>query len=329
MKQLAPLFVATAVWSGTAILPLNDPVDIREWPVPWQDTRPRDPYVDGQGRVWFVGQAGDYVAYLDARRGEFKRYELEPGTGPHNLIVDDDGFVWYSGNRARHIGKLDPKDGTITKFLMPNDAARDPHTLIFDQAGDIWFTVQGGNFVGKMTRASGEIHLIEVPTPRARPYGIVITSENRPFIAEFGSNKIATVDPTTMELREHVLPREGSRPRRIAVTSDDIIWYADYAQGFLGRLDPATGKVQEWATPGGSGARPYAMAADDHDRLWFVESGPDPNRLVGFDPRTQQFFSVTDIESGGGTVRHMVFHEPTRQIWFGTDANTIGRAQIP
>ena len=71
------------------------------------------------------------------------------------------------------------------------------------------------------------------------------------------------------------------------------------------------------------------MAIDDKDRLWFVESGPNPNKFVGFDPETEEFFSITDIGSGGGTVRHMVFYEPTRTVWFGTDTNTIGRARIP
>ena len=154
-------------------------------------------------------------------------------------------------------------------------------------------------------------------------------SQDRPWIVEFGTNKIATVDPKTMELTEYALPDEGSRPRRLAISPQDIIWYVDYARGFLGRFDPETGEVKEWPTPGGSEARPYAMAMDDRARLWFVESGLEPNRLVGFDPESGEFFSVTEIESGGGTVRHMVFHEPSRAIWFGTDTNTIGRAEIP
>jgi virginiamycin B lyase len=70
------------------------------------------------------------------------------------------------------------------------------------------------------------------------------------------------------------------------------------------------------------------MASDTEGRMWFVETGIQPNRFVGFDPHTQDFFSVTELESGGGTVRHMFFHEPTNAIWFGTDSNTIGRAKL-
>src|ERR687883_99926 len=83
------------------------PVEIAEWRVPWEKSRPRDPYMDATGRVWFVGQAGNYVAYLDPTTGRFKRYEVPAGTYPHNLIVDGDGYVWFAGNAAGYIGRLD------------------------------------------------------------------------------------------------------------------------------------------------------------------------------------------------------------------------------
>jgi virginiamycin B lyase len=307
----------------------NDAIEITEWLVPWQNTRPRDPFVDTLDRVWFVGQKGGYIAYLDPSSGQFKRFELELGAGPHNLVVDGQGQVWYAGNLKTYIGKLDPATGKITRFPMSNPDARDPHTLVFDGKGDIWFTVQWGNFVGKFITATGEHHLIPVPTPRARPYGIVVDAQNRPWFVEVGSYKLATVDPETMKIREIPLPRQEARPRRLVTTSDGNIWYVDYAQGFLGRYNPVTGIFREWPTPGGTSARPYGMAVDDRDRLWFVECGPRPNRFVGFAPETQKFFSMTEIESGGGSVRHMFFHKPQREIWFGTDTNTIGRARVP
>ena len=110
-----------------------------------------------------------------------------------------------------------------------------------------------------------------------------------------------------------------------------MIWYVDYARGYLGRLDPNTGQVQEWANPSGNGSLPYAMASDDKDRIWFVETGVKPNKFVGFDTKTKQFFSVTAVPGGSeaNTVRHMFFHQPTGTIWFGTDRNTLGRATLP
>lgn len=304
-------------------------VEITEWPVPWKGTRPRDPYVDRQHRVWFVGQFGDYVARLDPATGEFTRFDLEPHTRPHNVIVDEQGMVWYAGIESGHIGKLDPTTGRITKFPMPDPAARDPHTLLFDDRGNIWFTVIASNFIGKLAFGTGQIRLIPLPTSKAFPYGIVMDRLKRPWFTEFGVNQLGTVDPVSMTVREIPLPRAEARCRRLAATSNGEIWYGDYAKGFLGRLEPSSGQITEWPLPGGAGARPYGMTVDDRDRLWFVETGPQPNRLVGFDPATSSFFSVTEIKSGGGAVRNMFYYQSAREIWFGTDASTIGRAKVP
>ncbi|HEX6630190.1 MAG TPA: hypothetical protein VF048_03825 [Gemmatimonadaceae bacterium] len=308
-----------------------DSVVVTEWTVPWERSRPRDPYVDPKsGDVFFVGQVGNYVARLNPTTGQFRRYELEDRALPHNLIVAPDGMVWYAGNGNGHIGRLDPATGKVTRFAMPDSTVRDPHTLLFSADGTLWFTAQMGNVVGRLTPSTGEVRLVRMPTPRARPYGISLDSKGRPWVVEFGTNRIGTIDPATMQLREHVLPDAAARPRRIAITPDDMVWYGDYARGYLGRLDPATGKVEEWALPGGAQSRPYAMTTDDRGRLWLVETGVQPNRLVGFDPATSRFFSQTAIGTAArNTVRHMVWHAPTRAIWFGTDANTIGRAVLP
>ncbi|MGH7504340.1 MAG: virginiamycin B lyase family protein [Longimicrobiales bacterium] len=302
-------------------------VHIEEFPVAWEG-RPRDPYVGPEGRVWFVGQAGNYIGQFDPATEQFKRYEIDEGTHPHNLIVDTDGMVWYAGNRNAMIGKLDPATGEITRYPMPDPAARDPHTLVFDDAGHIWFTVQGGNFIGRLDKATGRIELVSSKTPESRPYGIKLDSQGRPWINLFGTNKLATIDPETMALREIELPRPDARSRRISITSDDMIWYVDYAGGFLGRYDPSTEEFQEWPAPSGAQSQPYAMGQDAEGRIWFVETGVDPNQFVGFDPETEEFFSVSKIPSGGGAVRHMMFHEPTHTFWFGTDTNNLARAMI-
>jgi virginiamycin B lyase len=311
--------------SYSSCLEDRDPA-ITEWTVPWGSSRPRDPYVDGDGRVWFVGQVADYAAFLLPDSGEFRRFNLPAGAGPHNLIVGD--HVWYAGNGAAHIGKLEKTTGDVTVLPMPNAAADDPHTLVFDQNGDIWFTVQVGNFVGRLTLATEAIRLIPVPTDGARPYGIVVDRDNRPWFVEFGTNKLALIHREDLRIEEFTLPRAATRPRRIGTTSDGAIWYVDYDQGYLGRFLPDTRAIKEWRMPGGAGARPYGMAVDHRDRIWFVETGRVPNRFVGFNPRTELFFSTVNIPGGGGVVRHMYFHAPARAIWFGTDRNTIGRALV-
>ncbi len=336
LLNLMPLAVLTLGLSVDALTAQQAfEIEIAEWTVPWEESRPRDPYVAPDGKVWFVGQRSHYAAWLDRTTGEFKQFPLSDGTGPHNLVVDDDGSVFYTGNLVGNIGKLDPTTGDIERFRMPEMAARDPHTLVFGEGDDLWFTVQGGNFVGRFVSGTGDVSLVKAPEvtsgrgASSRPYGIAMDSGNHPWIALFNTNKIATVDPETMELTSFDLPDERTRPRRLVVDSDDMVWYVDYSLGRLGRLDPLTGDVEEWDNPSGAQSRPYAMAIDPSDRIWFVETGVNPNKFVGFDPATEEFFSVTDIGSGGGSVRHMFYEEGTNSIWFGSDANTIGQAKLP
>ena len=217
---------------------------------------------------------------------------------------------------------------------MPDERAGDPHTFAFDAGGDLWFTVQSGNFVGKFWVETGDARLVEMPEnpsrqgASTRPYGLKMDSRDRPWATLFGTNQLVMIDPETFEPTYFELP-EGARPRRLVIDSQDIVWYVDYARGYLGRLDPATGDVTEWANPSGEGARPYGVAIDEDDRVWFVETGVRPNKFVGFDTRVEKYISVVDVASDGGSIRHMYFDPKTSTIWFGTDANTIGRAVLP
>ena len=308
-----------------------DTVQLTEWDVPWgAEGRPRDPSVDPQGRIWFVGQEGNYVARFDAKTKKFERFEIDPGTNPHTVNVDAQGDAWYAGNRNGMIGRIDGKTGKITRYPMPDPAAKDPHTITFTPTGDLWFTLQNSNMVGFLEKKTGKITLATMPTPRSRPYGIVLDKTGRPWFNLFGTNKLGTIDPKSMRVREYVLPDERARGRRIALTSDGAVWYGDYSRGFVGRLDPVSGAVKEWALPGGGTSMPYAMTVDDADRLWLVETGRQPNRLVGFDPRSNSFVAQVDLgPAQPNTVRHMVFDKTTRSIWFGSDRGTIGRAVVP
>ncbi len=178
------------------------------------------------------------------------------------------------------------------------------YTIQTAEKGILWFTVQGGNFVGRLDPRTGAIRLKRSPTPNSRPYGIVVNPKGIPFFCEFGTNKLASINPETMEITEYLLP-EGARPRRLAVGSGDRVYYTDFARGYLGRLDPNERRIEEWASPGGSDSHPYAIAATPDGAPWYSESGKKPNTIVRFDPGSRTF-TRWPIPSGGGVVRHMV-----------------------
>jgi virginiamycin B lyase len=313
--MLAALFL---VGPASAETPANDAPVLKEWKVEFGG-RSRDPYVAPDGKVWFVGQAGNYIASFDPAQETFRRYEIEDGTNPHSLIVDDQGFVWYAGNRNGRIGKLDPATGKAQIF-MTGEAA-DPHTMAFDGKGHIWFTSQQSNRVGRLDMATGKYVLVTPHDTPSRPYGIVIDREGHPWVALLNTNAVVRIHPETLALTHYRKATPESRSRRIEVTIDGSVWYGDEPRGYLGRINPATGEVREYAMPGGADSRPYALTRDGQDRLWLSQTGPD-KKLVAFDPKSEKFVSVYDVSV---TIRHMMYDEKTGALWFGTDANQVGR----
>ncbi|HXF06770.1 MAG TPA: hypothetical protein VNM72_15355 [Blastocatellia bacterium] len=73
----------------------------------------------------------------------------------------------------------------------------------------------------------------------------MIDSKGNPWFCEFGTHKLARVNPATGEITEFTLPRADARPHRIAIASDDAVWYTDFQGGRLGRFDPVTSQARE------------------------------------------------------------------------------------
>lgn len=317
MWTAALSLLPTLILAANTPAPVAAPV-IQEWKVELGG-RPRDPFVAPDGKVWFVGQAGNYIAHFDPVTGAFRRYEIEDDTNPHSLIVDGDGFVWYAGNRNGRIGRLDPKTGEA-KIVMTGEA-RDPHTMVFDGKGHIWFTSQQSNRVGRLDMKTGDVRLVTPHEKPSRPYGIVLDGSGHPWVALFNVDQVVRIDPETFALTHYRKATPESRARRIEVTSDGSVWYGDEPRGFLGRIHPATGEIEEYALPGGTGSRPYALTKDGDGRLWVAQSGPD-KKIVAFDPKREKFIAVQHVSQ---TIRHMMYDARTDAMWFGTDAGQIGR----
>ena len=279
-------------------------VSIREWAVPTKGAHPHDPAVGADGALWFTEQMTNKIGRLDPASGAFKEYPLKvENSGPHGLVADREGNVWFTGNFAGYIGKLDPRTGAVTEYKMPEAGVDDPHTAVFDAQGIMWFTAQVANVVGRLDPHTGKIELKKVQTKDSHPYGIAINSKGVPFFCEFDSNKMAKIDPKTMEITEYPLP-ETARPRGIGIEAKDNVYFTDFKSGNLGRLDPASGAVKMWPSPGGPGSDPYGIAITPDGMVWYSESGVKPNTIIQFNPKSESF-ARANIPSGGGTVRNM------------------------
>ena len=239
--------------------------------MPWEGTRPRDPFVDGKGRVWFVGQEGNYVAYLEPKSGKFERYEIEEGTHPHNLVVAPDGMVWFTGNRNGRLVRLDParpeahqlSDARPEGGRSPHDGARPGGERVVHRA-----ELRGGRTARREER--------EDPA--------VGDGSRHPALRDRGGRRAAAMVRAVRDQRggddrpgddgaAAVQLPEGARPRRLVVTEETRSGTATTRAGTwaAGSGDGEGDGVR--ACPAGAGSLPYAMAGDDKGKIWLAESG--------------------------------------------------------
>jgi virginiamycin B lyase len=303
-------------------------VTIHEWAVPTKGAHPHDPAVGADGALWFTEQMQNKIGRLDPATGAFKEFPLKVAdSGPHGLVSDSAGNIWFTGNFAGYIGKLDPHSGTVAEYKIPgNGKEDDPHTAVFDSHGTLWFTMQVANLVGRLDPKTGKVEVKQVPTADSHPYGIAINSKGEPVFCEFNSNKLAKINPKTLEITEFMLPA-SARPRRMAIDSSDRVYFTDYAGGNLGVLDPASGAVKMWPSPGGAQSAPYGIVITPDGKVWYSESGVKPNTIIRFDPETQRFARAA-IPSGGGTVRNMAATSDGRVYIACSGVDKVGVVQV-
>lgn len=295
---------------GAVLIDGPTQVTIKEWLAPTLGSRPHDPLMAADGSVWWTGQFASKMGRVDPRTNAIREFPLTEGTQPHGLAEDKAGNIFFTGIARNVIGKLNPKTGEVTEYPVQKaePASRGPHTPIFDQAkANLWFTMQSGH-VGRLNVATGEMKISAAPSNKpdapTYPYGIHVNSKGVPWYVDFRGPRLASVDPTTMVIKEVTLPNADARPRRIAITPDDVVWYTDFPRGTIGKYDPRTGEFKEYLSPGGAKSAPYGIAQID-GVLWYSESAVRPNTLVRFDPKTEKF-QTWAIPSGGGVIRHMM-----------------------
>ncbi len=258
LRALSFFLLAVTLVGFATVGMLN--VEIHEYEVPTPKSRPHDPAVAPDGSLWYTGQGANKLGRLDPKTGEFKEYPLKtPNSGPHGLVADKDGNIWFTAISGGHVGKLNPKNGEIAEYRPADGTEIDPHTPVFDQNGVLWFTNQETNYIGRLDPKTGKMTLSKSPTPHAVPYGIVILPNNTPFFCEFGTNKLASIDPSTMKIK----------------------------------------LLKEWLSPGGSESEPYGIAITSDGQVWYSESGVKPNTLVRFDPKSESFSAKAIPSGGG------------------------------
>ena len=240
---------------------------------------------DRDGNVWVTDRGLPGLVKVDPRTGERKDY---PGHGGgHGLAVDLDGTIWYSGDVVR---RFDPQSDLHDAYLIAGDKAPGSNTQIWDSNGNLWLSLLTTSGLGMWDRKTDTILRWEVPTPRSRPYGIVVDHKDRVWMGGYHDSGVEMFDPATGQFRHYPLTRDApTNIRRPGADSKNMIWAATWGspgmmKGALYRLNPDSGEVMERRL-GIPFTNPYCAEADEFDNIWVSTD----NHLAMYDQKADRF----------------------------------------
>ena len=254
----------------------------------WTRRFTQEVHFDANGNVYTTNpNQPASIIRVDPRTGESRIYYTpNPTSYPHGLTVDADGTVWWAGAN-NFVAHLDPTTGLTDQYPV-TEMGLAGHTPVFTSKGDLWFSILTGNKIGHWDRATDTVTYYETPSPRGRPYGLIVDHDDKVWYVEYFTDAVVRFDPDTKTFKRFKIQSSPAQMRRLGVDSKNVIWFGVYGrvgkQGRLGRLDPKTGAVTEYDLPI-EYSNPYDAWADEQDRIWVSSD----NYLSRFDPKTRRF----------------------------------------
>jgi len=254
-------------------------------------------------------------------------WSLPPGsTIPYGITFDDQSpyRVWFAEFGSDKIGRLDHVSGEIYEIILP--ATSQPWGVAFESARhELWFTMPGRHRLGCISGYGTSIYELELESgsgPRGLAVQEHVNGTNYPYIwvALYGNDKIARVDPYYAGKVVYWPLASGAKPQSIIFIPDTGVWFSEDGPGKIGNLNPATGEVKEWTLP--DGAKAWALAGDAYGFIWFTDYAK--NRIGRLNPYTGEIILYWTPTSSSQPYGIAV--DSTGNVWFAEHAqNRIGR----
>lgn len=213
------------------------------------------------GSMWFSGINSGAIGKIDAS-GNVTLYAA--GGSPTAVTVGKDGALWYP-DQTGSIGRLDPATGEVRKFAVPGSTMGMPalSDIAIGADGKVWFTEPSVGKVGSVDPATGTVNQMSLPTPDAKPTGMIAGPDGKIWFAETAASNIGAIDASG-NITEYPLPATLSAPRGLALGPGGKIWYSAPGRGRVGAFDPAAppaGAAHAATPPLSTGTFPSAAPA--------------------------------------------------------------------
>lgn len=185
---------------------------------------------DGNGILWFTGQAG-YYGRLDPATGRVQTFQAPQGAGPYGIDATPDGTIYYASLAGDHIARIDGATNRATVIEPPtrNQGAR---RIWSDSKGILWVSEWNVGQLGRFDPGSNAWKEWKLPGSNPMAYAVYVDDRDIVWLTDFGSNALVRFDPTTERFQSFPLPTRGAQVRQLLGRPGEL-WGAESANDKL------------------------------------------------------------------------------------------------
>jgi virginiamycin B lyase len=185
---------------------------------------------DGDGVLWFTGQAGFY-GRLDPSTGEMQVFNAPRGLGPYGITATPDGEIFYSSLAGSYLGAVDRETGNV-RVIEPPTAGAGLRRAWSDSQGRIWVSEWNVGQVGRYNPAKGTWKEWPLPQPGAQAYAVYVDDADAVWLTDFTSQSIVRFDPATETFMRFPAESDPANVRQLLGRPGEL-WGAESASDRL------------------------------------------------------------------------------------------------
>ena len=185
---------------------------------------------DGDGILWFTGQAGIY-GRLDPATGVVEVFPAPGGRGPYGIAATPDGEVYFVSLAGSYLARID-RVTHEAQLIAPPTSGSGPRRVWSDSQGRLWVAEWNAGRLSMFDPRDSRWRSFTPPGANPMIYAVYVDERDIVWISDFGASAVLSFDPRTETFTAYPMTQPGANVRQILGRPGEV-WLPESATNRL------------------------------------------------------------------------------------------------
>ena len=168
---------------------------------------------DGQGALWFTGQAGVY-GRLDPKSGAMKIFQAPRGPGPYGIQSTPGGTPYFASLAGSYVARIDVTSGAA-RLIGPPTPHQGARRVWADAGGRLWVSEWTSGNLSRYDPASGAWKSWKAPGRAPHLYAVYVDESGKVWASDWTTQTMLRFDPASERFETFKSSSEHANVRQI------------------------------------------------------------------------------------------------------------------